>query len=404
MVKLATTPRGRKTTAIRQSAPSPGGAPGEALFEAYLTQACAKYQHENYDSPPGVRTKPDYRVELNQRILFCEVKDLYKRRSLPERGAFFSPYRAIRKEIHEASKQFDGYQRHACVLVLHNIDDWEFRDQPELIFAAMLGDAGFRFDVALSDVPVGDPEMRPCFLDNSKMRYEERGRTRIQNTRFSALAVLREFDIPNPVRLAELDRARNRIPKGLSAKKRMKRDIDVFLECKEPTTLGRVPCLAIYENPFAKVALHDEVLNGPYDARYRFRFTARGKQSEGRIQRVFAGDRFVAANRLLHTNSGIYNRIDRFVHALVDRFHPERVILFGSHARGTAEPESDVDMLVVFPGDGDLSEKSLEIRRRCERDFPLDLLTYSAAALRRREEMGDSFVQQALAEGKTLFP
>ena len=31
---------------------------------------------------------------------------------------------------------------------------------------------------------------------------------------------------------------------------------------------------------------------------------------------------------------------------IVRRFHPDRVILFGSHARGTAGPDSDVDLLV----------------------------------------------------------
>jgi len=32
---------------------------------------------------------------------------------------------------------------------------------------------------------------------------------------------------------------------------------------------------------------------------------------------------------------------------LVDRFHPDKIILFGSQARGTADERSDVDLLVV---------------------------------------------------------
>jgi predicted nucleotidyltransferase len=32
---------------------------------------------------------------------------------------------------------------------------------------------------------------------------------------------------------------------------------------------------------------------------------------------------------------------------LVDRFHPDKIILFGSQARGTADDRSDVDILVV---------------------------------------------------------
>ena len=38
--------------------------------------------------------------------------------------------------------------------------------------------------------------------------------------------------------------------------------------------------------------------------------------------------------------------IDRMVQRIVAKFRPEQVILFGSHARGEAGPDSDVDLLV----------------------------------------------------------
>src|SRR5271157_3758897 len=36
---------------------------------------------------------------------------------------------------------------------------------------------------------------------------------------------------------------------------------------------------------------------------------------------------------------------------LVEQFRPQRVILFGSQARGTADARSDVDLLVICPFD-----------------------------------------------------
>jgi predicted nucleotidyltransferase len=54
--------------------------------------------------------------------------------------------------------------------------------------------------------------------------------------------------------------------------------------------------------------------------------------------------------------------IDRMAHRVVRRFHPERVILFGSHARGQATADSDVDLLVVLPVQGSKREKQIEIR------------------------------------------
>jgi len=41
--------------------------------------------------------------------------------------------------------------------------------------------------------------------------------------------------------------------------------------------------------------------------------------------------------------------IHRMVNRIVKKFHPQQIILFGSHARGEAGPDSDVDLLVVMP-------------------------------------------------------
>ena len=40
--------------------------------------------------------------------------------------------------------------------------------------------------------------------------------------------------------------------------------------------------------------------------------------------------------------------IDEMVRRIVGRFDPEKITLFGSHARGTGGPDSDADLLVVM--------------------------------------------------------
>jgi predicted nucleotidyltransferase len=40
---------------------------------------------------------------------------------------------------------------------------------------------------------------------------------------------------------------------------------------------------------------------------------------------------------------------DRMVRRIVRRFHPVKIILFGSQARGMATADSDVDLLVILP-------------------------------------------------------
>ena len=55
-------------------------------------------------------------------------------------------------------------------------------------------------------------------------------------------------------------------------------------------------------------------------------------------------------------------------------FRPDRVILFGSHAGGTAGSGSDVDLLVIMPFEGKSVAKSVEVRLKINPPFPVDLL------------------------------
>jgi predicted nucleotidyltransferase len=61
------------------------------------------------------------------------------------------------------------------------------------------------------------------------------------------------------------------------------------------------------------------------------------------------------------TKREVQAKIRRMVRVIVRRFDPDRIILFGSHARGDAGPDSDVDLLVVMPVAGSTFDKAVEI-------------------------------------------
>ena len=84
-------------------------------------------------------------------------------------------------------------------------------------------------------------------------------------------------------------------------------------------------------------------------------------------------------------------------------FHPERVVLFGSYARGTATPDSDVDLLVVVPFEGKAAHKSVEIRLKLRPPFPVDLVIRTPETVRERLAMDDGFMREILEEGKVLY-
>lgn len=52
----------------------------------------------------------------------------------------------------------------------------------------------------------------------------------------------------------------------------------------------------------------------------------------------------------LYSGAGVPMRvIRRYAQAIADEFHPDKIILFGSHAYGTPNEDSDVDLLVIMP-------------------------------------------------------
>jgi predicted nucleotidyltransferase len=95
--------------------------------------------------------------------------------------------------------------------------------------------------------------------------------------------------------------------------------------------------------------------------------------------------------------------IEQLAGKIAREFHPEKIILFGSHARGTAGPDSDVDLLVVVPFDGNPFWKSVEILNRVNAPFSLDLLARCPDDTARRYTLGDPLIREAIDDGRVLY-
>ncbi|MGB2821386.1 MAG: nucleotidyltransferase domain-containing protein [Phycisphaerae bacterium] len=89
---------------------------------------------------------------------------------------------------------------------------------------------------------------------------------------------------------------------------------------------------------------------------------------------------------------------------IVRQFRPLRVILFGSHARGTAHADSDIDLLVVLPSVADKRKTAVEIRRSLD-DFPVskDVIVTTPDEIERRGRLVGSLLRPALREGRTIY-
>jgi predicted nucleotidyltransferase len=103
-------------------------------------------------------------------------------------------------------------------------------------------------------------------------------------------------------------------------------------------------------------------------------------------------------------NQKLDRALDQMVNRLVKRFDPEQIILFGSHARGTASPESDIDLLVVLPLEGSKRAKQVEMRVALhDIRVPKDIVVATPEEVARQRNIVGTVIRPALREGQVLY-
>ena len=104
------------------------------------------------------------------------------------------------------------------------------------------------------------------------------------------------------------------------------------------------------------------------------------------------------------TKKAVRAQIRGMVKRIVEQFHPDKIILFGSHARGDAGPDSDVDLLVVMPVNGRKLDKMVEIGVALS-DFtvPMDIIVTTPEDFAWRSTTVGTIEYPAAREGKVLY-
>jgi predicted nucleotidyltransferase len=95
--------------------------------------------------------------------------------------------------------------------------------------------------------------------------------------------------------------------------------------------------------------------------------------------------------------------IRAFARRIVAEFKPQRIVLFGSHAYGQPNADSDVDLLVVMPYHGHPARTAGAILTRTSPSFAVDLLVRSREELRERYRLKDWFVREIIDKGIVLY-
>ena len=96
--------------------------------------------------------------------------------------------------------------------------------------------------------------------------------------------------------------------------------------------------------------------------------------------------------------------IDKIVKRIVDTVHPEKIVLFGSRARGVQKQGSDIDLLIINKSSEPRYRRSAPIYGALSDIIvPMDIMVYSPAEIQEWSQVRQAFVTTALREGKVLY-
>jgi predicted nucleotidyltransferase len=104
------------------------------------------------------------------------------------------------------------------------------------------------------------------------------------------------------------------------------------------------------------------------------------------------------------TYKTIDKQITKIVKQIVKKFHPEKIILFGSYASGDANPDSDIDLLVVMSVEGLKREKAVEIGVALHNiKIPKDIIVTTPEEFEWKKDTCGTIEKPAFHQGRMLY-
>jgi uncharacterized protein len=97
--------------------------------------------------------------------------------------------------------------------------------------------------------------------------------------------------------------------------------------------------------------------------------------------------------------------LDEVTGRLVEAYHPDRIYLFGSAARGDAGPDSDYDIMIIVPDDASKQLKDCDLAYQALRGLGIakDVLVWTQTEFDKRLHLKASFPSTIVREGKLLY-
>lgn len=104
------------------------------------------------------------------------------------------------------------------------------------------------------------------------------------------------------------------------------------------------------------------------------------------------------------TGPVISEKVNETVRLIVENINPDKIILFGSYARGTHTADSDIDLIIVKESNLPVTERGLDIYKLFRRKLiTLDIKYYTPDEFISKLKSKYSFLSSVIKESKVLY-
>lgn len=104
--------------------------------------------------------------------------------------------------------------------------------------------------------------------------------------------------------------------------------------------------------------------------------------------------------------TALQKEIKQITNLIRNQYKPEKIILFGSAARGEMKEDSDLDFFIVKNSNKPRHQRSellYKIIRNLNYEYPIDFIVYTPTELQKQIKMGDFFIENILNQGKEIY-
>ncbi len=99
----------------------------------------------------------------------------------------------------------------------------------------------------------------------------------------------------------------------------------------------------------------------------------------------------------------LWQELGKIVEVLKAKYKPEKIILFGSLARGEIKEWTDIDLVIIKQTNKDPWQRTKEVDKFIKHTLPVDLLIYTPREVKERLSMNDFFVKEFIEKGKVVY-